>query len=83
MSRPPIVSRAQLMRSAGDLLGSERFAKLLDIKPRTVYSLMNGDRRVKDGQLADTRRALIEHRQKIHMLVALIRDEEQSGDARP
>lgn len=74
------VERAKLMRAAGDLIGSEQLAVELGIAPRTVYALMNGTRRVKDGILTDTRKILIGQRQKIGGLVALIRHAEANAE---
>lgn len=69
-------ARAALMRSAGDLVGSERLARELDMSPRNVYQIMAGKRPVKDQVLADTRKILIRYRQAIGDAVAAIRAEE-------
>lgn len=75
------VERQKLMRSAGDLIGSEQLAKELGIAPRTIYALMSGSRPVKDGILTDTRKILIKHRQQVGALVALIRHAEANPAA--
>lgn len=72
----PEDGRAALMRKAADLIGSERLAKALGISSRSIYWMMSGQRPVKDGILADTRKLLIAQRQSIGDLVQEIRDEE-------
>jgi len=61
------------MRAAGDMIGAEKLAQLLDIAPRTIYALMAGKRTVSPGILADTRQLLIEHRQQCATVIAAIR----------
>ena len=72
--------RNQLLRKAGDLTGPEKLGDALGIKSRTIYALMKGDRNVNDGQLRDTRDFLIQRRQQIGMLLALIRNELEETD---
>lgn len=67
------LDRAAAMRAAGDIIGSEKLAQLLGMSPRSVYWMMNGKRAVKDGVLADTRKLLIEHRQKTANVISAFR----------
>lgn len=69
-------NRAAAMRAAGDIIGSEKLAKLLDMSARNLYWLMNGKRTVKDGVLTETRKLLIEHRQRTGDIIALFRQVE-------
>lgn len=72
-------AREELMRVAGDIIGPGKLADLLGMKSRNIYWLMAGNRPVKDGILADTRKILVEHRQKTSALIALIRNEEDQS----
>lgn len=67
------LSRAAAMRAAGDIIGPEKLAQGLGMSSRSIYWMMNGQRTVKDGVLADTRRLLIEHRQKTTKIIAAFR----------
>ena len=67
------INRAAAMRAAGDIIGSEKLAQLLGMSARNLYWLMNGKRTVKDGVLADTRKLLIEHRQKTADIISAFR----------
>lgn len=74
---PPAAVRAALMRAAGDVIGSEQLARALGVSSRTIYKLMAGKQAVRPGILADTRRLLIQHRQRTNAIIGLIRDEEE------
>lgn len=66
-------NRAAAMRAAGDIIGSEKLAKLLNMSARNLYWLMNGKRTVKDSVLAETRKLLIEHRQRTADVITAFR----------
>lgn len=77
---PPLpTERHAMMRMAGDLIGSERLARLLNVKPRSLYNMMAGKVPVKDGVLSDTRRHLIDQRHALSTLIRAIREAE-GGD---
>ena len=67
---------SQLMRRAGDIIGSEKLAKLLGISPRNCYQLMSGKREANEGHISDTRRLLIQHRQFTAALISDFREHE-------
>lgn len=73
-------NRTRLMRRAGDLIGVEKLAQVLGVKPRSLQYFMSGDRQANDGVVADTRRALIALRQETGMLIQLFREHEGAGD---
>jgi hypothetical protein len=73
---PPDDPRTRLIRAAGNAIGSERFAQAIGVSPRTGYKLLSGAKPATPGILTDVRQALIEHRQRVGMLIQLIRDEE-------
>lgn len=79
---PPLpTERHAMMRMAGDLIGSEKLARLLDMKPRSLYNMMAGKVPVKDGVLSETRRLLIDQRHATSTLIRAIREAEGGGDA--
>lgn len=77
-----LAETAPLMRSAGDIIGSEKLAEHLGMGARNCYHLMSGKREAKASIISETRQILITHRQKTGNLIKAFRDFEDlpSGD---
>ncbi len=82
-STPPTPTAAAL-REAADLIGVIPLAEdHLEVKQRTLYNWMQGKRNPPPNILAEVRKILIDHRQKVGDLISQIRELEgldQGGD---
>lgn len=72
----PANGPAAMMRVSADLYGSEALARDLAVASRSLYRWIDGTHPVPAGILARTRQLLIARRQRLGMLIYVIRAQE-------